>query len=128
MSSGMTTQRGQRGSDPGGHGPVEEAWWRPRPGETTFRVPGASALRALSSKTANDRISLSRNFVSRPKFRPPLEISSRARSSYSYPLSPIFVFFFVLLCRGDAVAAVNDNIYALFWHDVEIFPPKMTKK
>ena len=67
---------GQRGSNPGGHGPVGEALWRPRPGETTFRVPGASALRALSSKTANDRLSLSRKIsfpaqssVSRSKYR-----------------------------------------------------------
>jgi hypothetical protein len=75
-----------------------------------------------------------RPHLSLSKFRFPPKVSSRARNIVSRPfvvfVSPPshFCIFFVLLCRGDAVATVNDNIYALFWHDVEIFPPKMTKK
>src|SRR3990170_4232722 len=126
MASGMATRRVRRGSDPGGHGPVGEAWRRRRPGKTTFRVPGASALRALSSKTANDRLSLSQSFVSRPKFRLPLEISSRARSSYLYPSHfCICIFCFVMPGRRGGN---GEREHTLFWHDVEIFPPKMTKK
>src|SRR3989337_1328569 len=110
MASGRTTQTGQRGSYAGGHGPVGEATWRRRPGKTTFRIPGASAVRVVSSKIANSHIylglslSLSQNFVSRPKFRVPLEIPSPARSSY---LDPSLQYFFCFVMTGDAVAMVN---------------------
>jgi hypothetical protein len=72
----------------------------PRPGyvRTTFH---------LKPNRKRPPLSLSRSFVSRPKFRVPLEISSRARSSYSIGSLP-FVFF-VSLCRGDAVAMVDNN-------------------
>jgi hypothetical protein len=48
------------------------------------------------------------NFVSRPKFRPPFEIPSRARSSFLRP-SLLYFLLFGIFCRGDVVATVYNN-------------------
>jgi hypothetical protein len=120
---GGERNRSKMGSDPGVHGPVGEAWWRPRPGKTTLRVPGTSAPRVVSNETANDRISLCLNFVSRPKFRVPLEIPTHGRSSYFDPAHYYFLF-----CYGGRRGGDGEQQYNLLWHDVDIFPPKMTKK
>ena len=108
IASGRTSQPRQRGSDPCDPGPVGEASWRRRTGRATFRVPGASALRVVSSQIANDRLSLSlslklsfpaQSFVSRLKYRLALV--------HHIWIRPFL--FFVLSCRGDAVAMVNNN-------------------
>jgi hypothetical protein len=62
IASVRTPRPGHRGSDPGDRGPVGGASWRRRPGKATFRVPGASALRVISSQIANGRVSLPHNF------------------------------------------------------------------
>jgi hypothetical protein len=83
---------------------------RPRGDVEPGRLPSASRARphyassqAKSQTTAclafSLSLSLSRSFVSRPKFRVPLEISSRARSSYLIGSLP-FVFF-VSLYAGE---------------------------
>ena len=49
------------------------------------------------------------NFVSRPKFRPPFEIPSRARSSFLRPSRLYILLFCIFFCRGDVVAMVHNN-------------------
>jgi hypothetical protein len=105
---GGERNRSKMGSDPGVHGPVGEAWWRPRPVKTTLRVPGTSAPRVVSNETANDRISLSlslsisfpaQSLVSRSKYR--------LACVHHNSIPPIIIFCFVM--AGGAAATVNNN-------------------
>src|SRR3989337_3879254 len=84
---------------------------RPRGDGDPGRLTSASRARpqyvssqAKSQTATYISVSLSQNFVSRPKFRVPLEIPSLARSSY---LDPSLQYFFLFLMPGDAVAMVN---------------------
>jgi hypothetical protein len=67
-------------------------------------------------------------WFSRPKFRPPFGISSRARSSFSHLRAfCIPLFCFVLLCRGDVVATVH-NSTRYFGTAAGFSAPEMAKK
>jgi hypothetical protein len=71
----------------------------PRPGRVRTTCP-------LKQNRKRPSRSLSQNFVSRPKFRLPLEVSSRARSSYLYPSRLYFLFCYARetrrgIMRGD---------------------------
>jgi hypothetical protein len=95
-------------------------------GRDPGRPPSASRARphhASSRTKPQTTASLSLNFVSRPKFRVPLEIPTRVRSSYFDPAHYYFLFSYGGRRGGD-----GEQQYNLFWHDVDIFPPKMTKK
>src|SRR3989337_83630 len=88
-------------------------------------LPSASRARphyASSQAKSQTTASLSQTFVSRPKFRLPLEISSRARSSYLDPPFCIFCFVMPGRRRGN-----GEQQHTQFWHDGEIFPPKISK-
>ena len=99
--------------------------------ETTNRedhIPLTGGVRTRRRLKANRErphlsLSLSQDFVSRPKLRHPLQISSRARSSYLHPS----LLYFCFSSRGDA-RGNGEQQRTLFWHDGEIFPPKMAKK
>jgi hypothetical protein len=76
---------------------------RPRGDVEPGRLPSASRARphyassqAKSQTTSYLFLSLSLSFVSHPKFRVPLEISSRARSSYLIGSLPFAFFCFVM--------------------------------
>src|SRR3990170_661191 len=104
MASGMTTQRVQTGSDPGGHGPVR----------TTC---------PLKQNRKRPSLPLA-------KFRFPPKVPSPARNIVSRPFLifvslPFCIFCFVMPGRRGGN---GEQQYTLFCHDVEIFPPKMTKK
>jgi hypothetical protein len=124
MASGRRTQPEQNGLRPGRprsrrRGVVEAATREdhpPRPGHVR-------TTRRLERNRKRPHLSLSLNFVSRPKFRVPLEIPTRVRSSYFDPAHYYFLFSYGGRRGGD-----GEQQYNLFWHDVDIFPPKMTKK
>ena len=91
---------------------------------TTCR--GASALRVPSSKTANDRLALSLSLsISFPAQRFVSRSKHRLASVHHIRIPPVCIFCFVMPGRRGAN---GEQQYTLFWHDVEIFPPKMTKR
>jgi hypothetical protein len=83
---------------------------RPSRAARVGRVSISAPIRPITSRTGG-------NFVSRPKFRPPSETPSRARSSsWHPPPSCISLFRFVaLFCGGDVVATARNNTQIFFW-------------
>jgi hypothetical protein len=95
--------RGKWAPTPAATGPSERRGRGRDPG----RPPSASRARPHhASRETKPHLSLSLNFVSRPKFRVPLEIPTHARSSY---FDPAHYYYFCFVMAGDAAAMVNNN-------------------
>src|SRR3990170_2456969 len=101
------SERCGRGRDPG------------RPPSASRARPHHASCRTKPQTTAS--LSLS-------QFRFPPTVSCPARNTDSRA----FIIFrsrpFVLFCYDGRRGGDGEQQYNLFWHDVDIFPPKMTKK
>jgi hypothetical protein len=98
-----------RGRDPG------------RPPSASRACPHHASCQTKPQTTASLALS---------QFRFPPKVSCPARNTDSRPFiilrsGPLLLFLF---CYGGRRGGDGEQQYTLFCHDVEIFPPKMTKK